>query len=110
MPGTTTAMSTGCTARRPSTPSKPCRRHAALQNDLQVKGGAAAQQALASTAAVQQTLKLAGYWTGPVDGNWTPALTDALKSFQKALGVEPTGTVDAATIAALQHAIATAKH
>ena len=82
---------------------------AALQADLQAKGGAAAQQALASTAAVQQTLKLAGYWTGPVDGNWTPALTEALKSFQTALGVKPTGTVDAATIAALEHAIATAK-
>ncbi|HZC70327.1 MAG TPA: peptidoglycan-binding domain-containing protein [Jatrophihabitans sp.] len=82
---------------------------AALQADLQAKGGAAAQEALASTAAVQQTLKLAGYWTGPVDGTWTPALTDALKSFQTALGVKATGTVDAATIAALEHAIATAK-
>jgi murein L,D-transpeptidase YcbB/YkuD len=79
---------------------------AALQADLQAKGGAAAQQASASTAAVQQTLKLAGYWNGPVDGNWTPALTEALKAFQVALGVEPTGTVDAATIAALEHAIA----
>jgi murein L,D-transpeptidase YcbB/YkuD len=83
---------------------------AALQADLQAKGGAAAQQALASTAAVQQTLKLAGYWTGPVDGNWTPALTDALKSFQTALGVQPTGTVDPATVAALKDAIAHAKH
>jgi peptidoglycan hydrolase-like protein with peptidoglycan-binding domain len=82
---------------------------AALQSDLHAKGGAAAQQALASTAAVQQTLKLAGFWTGPVDGIWTPALTDALKAFQTALGVEPTGTVDPATIAAFEHAIATAK-
>jgi peptidoglycan hydrolase-like protein with peptidoglycan-binding domain len=82
---------------------------AALQADLQAKGGAAAQQATASTAAVQQTLKLAGYWTGPVDGTWTPALTEALKNFQVALGVPPTGTVDAATIAALQKAIADAK-
>jgi murein L,D-transpeptidase YcbB/YkuD len=80
---------------------------AALQADLKAKGGAAAQEAVASTAAVQQTLKLAGFWTGPVDGQWTPALTEALKSFQAALGVEPTGTVDAATIAALERAIAT---
>ena len=29
---------------------------------------------------------------------WTPALTEALKDFQTALGVEPTGTVDAATM------------
>ena len=82
---------------------------AALQADLQAKGGAAAQTAVASTAAVQQTLKLAGFWDGPVDGNWTPALTDALKAFQTKLGVPVTGTVDAATVAALQEAIAEAK-
>lgn len=82
---------------------------AALQATLQAKGGVAAKQAVASTAALQQTLKLAGFWTGPVDGTWTAALTEALESFQTALGVEPTGTVDAATITALQSAIATAK-
>jgi peptidoglycan hydrolase-like protein with peptidoglycan-binding domain len=81
---------------------------AALQSAVLAKGGAQAQQALASTAAVQQTLKLAGYWTGPVDGKWTPALTEALKDFQTALGVKPTGTVDAATISALEKAIADA--
>ncbi|MGZ4592299.1 MAG: peptidoglycan-binding domain-containing protein [Actinomycetes bacterium] len=82
---------------------------AALQADLHAKGGEAAQQALASTAAVQQTLKLAGFWDGPVDGEWTPALTDALMSFQTELGVKPTGTVDAATIAAFEEAIASAR-
>jgi murein L,D-transpeptidase YcbB/YkuD len=81
---------------------------AALQAELAAKGGEAAEQAVASTAAVQQTLKLAGYWTGPVDGMWTPALTEALKSFQKDLGVEPTGQVDAATIAAAEQALAKA--
>jgi murein L,D-transpeptidase YcbB/YkuD len=82
---------------------------AALQDDLAAKGGAIAQQELTSTAAVQQTLKLAGFWDGPVDGVWTPELTEALKDFQSALGVEPTGTVDAATIAALEKAIAEAE-
>jgi peptidoglycan hydrolase-like protein with peptidoglycan-binding domain len=82
---------------------------AALQADVQAKGGAAAQSALASTAAVQQTLKLAGFWNGPVAGTWTPALTDALKAFQTALKVPATGTVDAATVAALQEAIAEVK-
>ena len=80
----------------------------ALQSDLAAKGGALAQEAVASTAAVQQTLKLAGFWDGPVDGAWTPALTEAVKDFQTELGVEPTGTVDAATIAALEKAIADA--
>jgi peptidoglycan hydrolase-like protein with peptidoglycan-binding domain len=82
---------------------------AALQADLQAKGGAAAEQALASTAAVQQTLKLAGFWDGPVDGAWSPALTEALKNFQTELGVPTTGTVDSATIAALEKAITKAK-
>ena len=82
---------------------------AALQSDLQAKGGAAALAAVASTAAVQQTLKLAGFWDGPVDGTWTPALTDALKAFQTKLGVPPSGTVDAATVTALEDAIAAAK-
>ena len=82
---------------------------AALQGDLSAKGGAAAQQEVASTAAVQQVLKLAGFWDGPVDGEWTPELTEALQDFQKELGVKPTGTVDAATIAALEKAIAEAR-
>ncbi len=79
---------------------------AALQAELVAKGGAAAQQSLATTAAVQQTLKLAGFWDGPVDGTWTPALTEAVKEFQTQLGVKPTGTVDTATVQALEKAIA----
>jgi murein L,D-transpeptidase YcbB/YkuD len=81
---------------------------AALQSDLADQGDTAEQQAVATAAAVQQTLSLAGFWTGPVDGEWTPALTEALKAFQTELGVKPTGTVDAATIAALERAIAEA--
>lgn len=78
---------------------------AALQSDVAEQGGAAEQQSIATTAAVQQTLSLTGFWTGPVDGQWTPALTEALKAFQSDLGVKPTGTVDAATVAAIERAI-----
>jgi murein L,D-transpeptidase YcbB/YkuD len=78
----------------------------ALQAELEALGGAAAQDSVATTAAVQQTLKLAGFWDGPVDGVWTPELTEAVKEFQIALGVEPTGSVDAATVTAFQAAIA----
>ena len=81
----------------------------ALAADLAAKGGATAVEEVASTSAVQQTLKLAGFWDGPVDGKWTPELTDALKEFQTELGVKPTGTVDAATVAALEKAIAEAQ-
>ena len=78
----------------------------ALQAALEGVHGAASQASVASTAALQQTLKLVGFWDGPVDGIWTPALTEALMAFQVELGVEPTGTVDAATIAAFEKAIA----
>ncbi len=80
----------------------------ALRSELAAKGGAAAQAETASTAALQQTLKLAGYWDGPVDGQWTDALTDALSELQADLGVKVTGTVDAATIAAFEKALAAA--
>lgn len=79
---------------------------AALQAELIALGGEAAQEEMATTAAVQQTLRLAGFWAGPVDGTWTPELTEALQAFQVALGVEPTGAVDAATIAAVEDALA----
>jgi peptidoglycan hydrolase-like protein with peptidoglycan-binding domain len=82
---------------------------AALDAAVLAKGGTAASQAIAQTAAVQSTLKLAGYWTGPIDGHWTPELTDALKKFQTALGVPATGAVDAATLDALEQAIAGAQ-
>jgi murein L,D-transpeptidase YcbB/YkuD len=82
---------------------------AALEAAVLEVGGDIAAQAIAHTSAVQSTLKLAGYWTGPVDGVWTPELTDALMAFQTALGVPPTGAVDAATLSALEQAIATAR-
>jgi len=81
----------------------------ALDADVAAQGGAAAQEALVSTAAVQQTLKLAGYWDGPVDGQWSDELTAAVGAAQTDLGVPVTGVVDAATLAAFQTALAGAK-
>lgn len=82
---------------------------AALRSELTEAGGLAAQEAMVSTAALQQTLKLAGYWDGPIDGQWTEELTAALQDMQTDLGVEPSGTVDAATVAAFQRALAEAQ-
>lgn len=79
----------------------------ALHAQLEALAGADAQGTVAATAAVQQTLKLVGFWDAPVDGVWTPELTEALVELQIELGVEPTGTVDAATVTAFQEAIAT---
>jgi predicted lipoprotein with Yx(FWY)xxD motif len=61
---------------------------------------------LTRTAAVQTVLTVTGFWQGPVDGVWTDELTAALQEFQIALGVEPTGVVDTATLAAFEQAIA----
>ncbi|MGH1549566.1 peptidoglycan-binding domain-containing protein [Leifsonia poae] len=82
---------------------------AALQKELAAAGGAAAKDDTAATIALQQTLKLAGYWDGPVDGAWTPALTEAVMALQTDLGVPATGVVDAVTISAFEKALAQAK-
>ncbi len=81
----------------------------ALEKKLAALGQQAAAQELTQTASVQTVLKLTGYWTGPIDGKWTQELTDALKGFQTALGVPPTGAVDAATLAAFEQALASVK-
>lgn len=77
----------------------------ALDAAVEAAGGDAAAAELAHTAALQSVLALTGYWTGPIDGAWTDALTAALQSFQTDLGVEPTGVVDPPTIAAAQRVL-----
>jgi peptidoglycan hydrolase-like protein with peptidoglycan-binding domain len=81
----------------------------ALEAKVQAIGSDASAQSLTQTAALQSVLKVFGYWTGPIDGEWTPELTDALEEAQTALGVPPTGEVDAATLNALEQTIAQAK-
>ncbi len=78
---------------------------AALDEAVAAAGGDVAAAELAHTAALQTVLTVTGYWTGPIDGEWTDALTAALQAFQTDLGVEPTGVVDPATIAAAQLAL-----
>jgi peptidoglycan hydrolase-like protein with peptidoglycan-binding domain len=79
---------------------------AALDTKLAAVGQQAANAELTNTATVQTVLTLTGFWTGPIDGVWTDELTAALQAFQTKLGVEPTGEVDAATLAAFQQALA----
>ena len=80
---------------------------AALGEALEQEGQSAAANELVEATSVQTLLKLAGYWPGAIDGTWTPELERALKEFQRDLGVEPTGTVDAATLAALEETLVT---
>ena len=79
----------------------------ALDEALAKKGQSAANQAQVEAASVQTVLKLAGFWDGPIDGEWTPELEAALKDFQKELGVEQTGAVDATTLSALEELLVT---
>ncbi len=78
----------------------------ALDDLLAELGEQAAAAEMTHTAAVQTVLMLTGHWTGPIDGQWTEELTAALQAFQTELGVEPTGEVDAATLAAFEQALA----
>ncbi|HZB41724.1 MAG TPA: peptidoglycan-binding protein [Ilumatobacter sp.] len=78
----------------------------ATSRALQDKLSAVGQQQALQTVQLQTILALVGYWDGPIDGVWSDELTQALMDFQTALGVEPTGVVDAATIAAFQQAMA----
>jgi peptidoglycan hydrolase-like protein with peptidoglycan-binding domain len=78
----------------------------ALDDLLAELGEQAAAAEMTHTAAVQTVLTLTGHWTGPIDGQWTDELTAALQAFQTELGIEPTGEVDAATLAAFQQALA----
>jgi peptidoglycan hydrolase-like protein with peptidoglycan-binding domain len=77
----------------------------ALRRELEAQADAAAQEETASTAALQQTLALIGYWDGPVDGQWSDELTAAVERLQTDLGVPVTGAVDAVTVAAVQKAV-----
>jgi peptidoglycan hydrolase-like protein with peptidoglycan-binding domain len=80
----------------------------ALEEAVLAVQGVAESQAIAHTAALQSFLTLAGYWTGPLDGQWTDELTAALQAFQTDAEIEPTGVLDPPTLAAIQQAIAEA--
>jgi peptidoglycan hydrolase-like protein with peptidoglycan-binding domain len=70
---------------------------AALSQQLAQKN---TQQSL-NIAGLQGALTVAGFYSGPIDGKWTPAVESALKAFQEAQDLPPTGTLDTETLAAL---------
>jgi len=81
----------------------------ALDAAVAETAGAAAAGATTRTAAVQGALKALGYWDGPTDGEPSPALADAVAQLQTDLGLEPTGTIDPATLDAVAAAVEGAK-
>jgi peptidoglycan hydrolase-like protein with peptidoglycan-binding domain len=50
---------------------------------------------------VQEALNKEGYSVGAVDGVWGPATASALRNYQEAKGLEPTGRLDHDTVLAL---------
>lgn len=50
---------------------------------------------------VQQQLNRAGFDAGAVDGSWGPSTAEAARKYQRAKGLEPTGTLDLALLQAL---------
>jgi uncharacterized surface protein with fasciclin (FAS1) repeats len=65
-----------------------------------------AGQSASQVKALQGLLTGLGYWSGPIDGVWTDELGVALARLQSDLGLEPTGTIDIATLIAIQEALA----
>ena len=50
---------------------------------------------------VQQSLNDQGFNAGPVDGKWGPKTQSAVKNFQQAKGLQPSGELDQETLAEL---------
>ena len=54
-----------------------------------------------SVSRLQATLKLLGFYQGPVDGSYTPATADAVAQFQSAAGISADGVAGPSTWASL---------
>jgi uncharacterized surface protein with fasciclin (FAS1) repeats len=66
------------------------------------------QRQSAQIGALQAILIATGHYSGEVDGQWSPDVEAALIALQEDLGVPATGVVDAATLRALEAALADA--
>lgn len=49
----------------------------------------------------QGHLSTRGFYAGPIDGQYNEQLTEAVKNYQRGLGLEPTGSIDQALFTAL---------
>jgi peptidoglycan hydrolase-like protein with peptidoglycan-binding domain len=55
----------------------------------------------ASVAQLQRALTDLGFYSGPIDGRYSAATIEAVRAFQRQLGVPDTGVVDVATLQAI---------
>jgi peptidoglycan hydrolase-like protein with peptidoglycan-binding domain len=54
-----------------------------------------------SVERAKMVLKQRGFYSGPINSNYDPELAEALKRFQKSVGMQPTGHLDEKTYTAL---------
>ena len=54
-----------------------------------------------SVSQLQQALADRGFYTGPIDGRYSAATIEAVRAFQRDLGVPETGVIDVATLQAI---------
>jgi peptidoglycan hydrolase-like protein with peptidoglycan-binding domain len=64
-------------------------------------GGMVTEQSSSTVRSAQQALNDRGFNVGSVDGVWGPNTENAVRDFQRAQGLQQTGTLDQATLAAL---------
>ncbi|RME65332.1 MAG: hypothetical protein D6782_06455, partial [Alphaproteobacteria bacterium] len=72
----------------------------------QAQARVAALQKVQRLALAQEVLKQAGYYDGPIDGTMSAAMEAALRAFQQANGLEPTGKLEGRTAALIDQAAA----
>ena len=74
---------------------------AATDEALRARAASMAGGLGTTIAGLQQALADLGFYDGPIDGTYSAATVAAVQAFQTALGVEPTGMIDVATMQAI---------
>src|SRR5690349_7149650 len=75
--------------------------HQRIVNEAPGTQGVPIMVSPAGVRMIQQKLNAGGYNAGPLTGNWDRATSFAMTSFQKAVGLEPSGNVNLASLHAL---------
>jgi len=78
----------------------------ASQKALAIELAKASKQESLQVAAIQGALTSGGYYTGPIDGIWSPAVDTAIQALQADQQLEKDGATDPATLIALGIALA----
>jgi len=82
----------GSAAARPAAPRDPDSLRAAAAKRVHEPS---------SVERAKTVLKERGFYNGPLNGNYDPSVAEAIKRFQKSVGMKPTGYLDEKTYTAL---------